>query len=500
MTPQAASRGDGADGPAAKDPLMATFVCVFEDKKFSNFFPLSLSQPVFELRIGFHSLRLRLEQEIDADKRGALCRDYLAPALRLRDPEIVVNDVPSGSAVFVNGRLLCYGDELRELLDRLPDGAIAVKGGYVVAARLSGKAAEEFAAYVRRRISDETIGQLCDELSGYVTRTAKAGSGKQRKRTILSQEAGEGTYEDDHAVGQDSLAEKLPKQLLDLIDQHGLKRLEVSDARLLSFPWQIIEENPRAIEDDFQKSPFRGQSEEAVVYPGARMVGEENILVGEGVVVKPGVVLDASSGPIVINDGATVMANAVVLGPAYIGRNSVVKAGAKILEGTSIGDVCKVGGEVGNTVFGNYSNKQHDGFVGHSYIGEWVNIGAGANNSDLKNNYSAVRMWCAGMVRETGRQFLGFIMGDHTKVGIGATFNSGTVVGFNCNIYGSEAPNRFVPSFSWGRGAEMSDYVLEKAMLTAQVVMERRDVKFTDAHQQVFQRIFDLSGRCARNV
>ncbi|UCH85357.1 MAG: hypothetical protein JSW50_06620, partial [Candidatus Latescibacterota bacterium] len=244
----------------------------------------------------------------------------------------------------------------------------------------------------------------------------------------------------------------------------------------------------------------RGQSEEAVVYPGVKMVGEDNVVIGEGVVVKPGVVLDASSGPIFINDGASIMANAMVLGPAYIGRSSLVKSGAKILEGTSIGDVCKIGGEVDETIFGDYSNKQHDGFLGHSYIGEWVNIGAGSNNSDLKNNYSAVRMWSAGTARETGRQFLGLIMGDHTKAGIGTLFNSGTVVGFNCNLYGSEMVQKFVPSFSWGHGSEMVEYQLEKAMLTAQVVMERRNIKFSDAHKSVFKKIHDFSARCVRNI
>lgn len=384
----------------------------------------------------------------------------------------------------------------RETLRRLDRREGGVRRGR----ETSGKAAVDFAAYTQRRIADDAIDRLSEELKGYVARGAKGAAERRKKSRILSQEAPEGTYEDDHALGQDGLAEKLPKALLEIIDLHGLKPVEASEARLLSFPWQIIEENPRAIEDDFQKSPFRGQSEEAVVYPGARMVGEENILVGEGAVVKPGVVLDASSGPIVINDGAAVMSNAVIVGPAYIGKNSMVKPGAKILEGTSIGDVCKVGGEVAKTIFGGYSNKQHDGFVGHSYIGEWVNIGAGSNNSDLKNNYSAVRMWCAGMVRETGRQFLGFVMGDHTKVGIGALINSGTAIGFNCNIYGGEAPPRFVPSFSWGRGDQISEYEIEKAMLTAQIVMERRDVRFTDAHRQVFQRIFELSRLAARNI
>ncbi|UCG51390.1 MAG: hypothetical protein JSW58_14570 [Candidatus Latescibacterota bacterium] len=479
---------------------MAAFVCIFEDKKFSNFFPLSLSQPVFELRIGFQNFRIRLQEETTAEKVGVLCRDYLAPLMKLRDSTLVVNEIPTGETVFLNGRVLCYGTELAELLEKLPDGGIAVKGGYVVAAKLAGEAAQDFAAYIRKRISEETIEQLCKELKGYVAAKGKTSGAKQRRRTLVSQEADEGTYEDDHALGQDSLAEKLPQQLLQMIDRHNLRRVDVSEARLLSFPWQLIDENPQVIEDDFQKSPFRGQSEETVVYPGVRMVGEDNVVVGEGVVLKPGVVLDASAGPIFINDGTSVMANALILGPSYVGKNSIIKSGAKILEGTSIGDVCKIGGEVDRSVFGSYSNKQHDGFLGHSYIGQWVNIGAGSNNSDLKNNYSAVRMWCAGMIRETGRQFLGLIMGDHTKAGIGTLFNSGAVIGFNCNLYGSELVEKFVPSFSWGHGKDMVDYELEKAMLTAQVVMERRDVKYGDAYKNIFKKIFDLSNRSARNI
>jgi UDP-N-acetylglucosamine diphosphorylase/glucosamine-1-phosphate N-acetyltransferase len=478
---------------------MVHFVCVFEDKKFSNFFPLSLTQPVFELRIGGRNLRTRLQTDSDAEKFGVLCRDYLAPVVALKEPGVMVNDLPGGDGLFLNGRLLCYGEELSELLEKIPNDGIAVKGGYVVAAKLTGEPAAEFAAYIRNRISENTMEKLCEELRGYVA--AKTTKPVERaKRNIVTQEATEGTYEDAHAIGQDSLAEKLPQRLLQLIDRHHLTRLDMPEARLLSFPWQIIEENPVAIDDDFQKSPFRGQSEESIVYPGVQMVGEENIVVGEAAVVRPGVVLDASSGPIVINDGTTVMSNATILGPVYVGERCIIKSGAKILEGTSIGDTCKIGGEVDQTIFAAFSNKQHDGFIGHSYIGEWVNIGAGSNNSDLKNNYSAVRMWCAGMVRQTGRQFLGLIIGDHSKTGIGSLFNSGTVIGFNCNIYGSDLVDKFVSSFSWGHGQDMTEYQLEKALLTAQVVMERRNVKFDDVYKRVFEKIFELSKKCGRNI
>jgi UDP-N-acetylglucosamine diphosphorylase/glucosamine-1-phosphate N-acetyltransferase len=477
-------------------------ICIFEDKKFSNFFPLSISQPVFELRIGFNNFRRRLQDELEADKVGVLCREYLAPVFALKEPGLMVNEVTGGETLFVNGRLICYGAELSELLDKIPNKGVAVKGGYVIAAKLQGEAVKDFAEYIKRRISDETIDQLCEELKGYLAVKPKPLGGKQKPRRSPMQddEAIEGPYEDDSLTGQDAVAEKLPQQLLQLIDRHHLSRIDIPEARLLSFPWQIIEENPAAIEDDFRKLPYRGQSEESIVYPGVQMVGEENIVLGEGSVIRPGAVLDASAGPIAVNDGSIIMPNASIIGPVYIGHNSIVKTGAKILEGTSVGDVCKIGGEVDQTIFASYTNKQHDGFIGHSYLGEWVNIGAGTNNSDLKNNYSPVRMWSAGMIRPTGRQFLGLIMGDHTKTGIGTLFNSGTVVGFNCNIYGSEMVDKFVPSFSWGQGRSLVAYELEKALLTAQVVMERRDVKFDDAYKAFFSRIFDLSERSGRNI
>lgn len=486
----------GSDGSSNKTK---PFVCIFEDKKFSNFFPLSLSQPVFELRIGGKNFRVRLQTETSFERFGLLCRDYLAPLMALKEPSVMVNELPGGDTLFLNGRLLCYGDELGELIDKIPDAGIAVKGGYVVAARLVDNAAGDFAAYIRGRISEKTFEQLSKELSGSVVADAKQ-DGKASRSEKTGDEPGEGTYEDDHVLGQDSLVEKLPQQLLRLIDKHHLTRVDVPEARLLSFPWQIIEENPVAIDDDFQKSPFRGQSEESIVYPGVQMVGDENIVVGEAAVIRPGVVLDASSGPIVINDGSTIMPNTTVLGPVYIGKGSIIKSGAKILEGTSIGDVCKVGGEIDQTILGSYSNKQHDGFIGHSYLGEWVNIGAGTNNSDLKNNYSAVRMWCAGAIRQTGRQFLGLIMGDHSKTGIGTLFNSGTVVGFNCNVFGGDLVDSFVPSFSWGRGGNIVAYEFEKALLTAQVVMERRNVKFDKVYRNIFQQIFELSELCKRNI
>lgn len=472
---------------------MPHFVCVFEDKKFSNFFPLSLSQPTFELRIGFQNLRLRLQEELSGSPRGVLCRDYLSRIMQLRDPELKVNDIPEGEVLFLNGRLLCFGDELKTLIQKLPVNAIGVKGGYVVAARMEGETSSDFAGYIRKRISEEAISRLCEELRRYLQEGPARSPSAPRKKLIVPEEPDEGTFEDDHELGQDNLLEKLPQELTNIIEKWRIEIVDMFDARLLSFPWQIIEENAKAMEDDFQKFPFRGQAEESIVYGGVQMVGEENIVIGEAAVIKPGVVLDASAGPIVIGDGTMVMPNVSLIGPVYVGKQSIVKTGAKILEGTSIGDVCKVGGEVDSCILASYTNKQHDGFLGHSYIGEWVNIGAGSNNSDLKNNYSPVRLWCAGVLRETGRQFLGLVIADHTKTGINTMFNTGTVVGVMSNVFGPGYPPKFIPSFTWGGSEGFVQHDPEKALETARRVMARRKVQMSPAYERLFRHIFQMT-------
>ena len=477
---------------------MSTNLCIFEDKKFSNFLPLSLSQPVFDLRVGYGTLRTRLVDALPRHRLSLICRDYLADVARIVASPASVNETPAGTTLFLNGRLLCFGDERARLLKQLDDDTIAVKGGYIVAARLNRAAAVEVAAYLRKRVSDDAVGQMCAALRVQATGTEEPP--RRRKTASRASNAAQGTYEDVHAIGQDDVEEKLPLELESVLDARSVRRVEWPEARLVSFPWQLIEFNGAAIADDFTRMPFRGQAEDCVVYPGVHVVEAENVVIGEKAVIRAGVVLDASGGPIVVGDRAVVMPNACVVGPVSIGPDSIVKAGAKILEGTSIGPVCKVGGEVEETILGAYSNKQHDGFIGNSYLGEWVNIGAASNNSDLKNNYSPVRMWCAGSMRETGRQFLGLLMGDHTKTGINTLFNTGTVVGFNCNIFSSEMPAKFVPSLSWGHGEHMTAYDLDKAMNTAAVVMERRHVKFTAAHQQLFRRIHEMSEHAGRNL
>ncbi|HXV12896.1 MAG TPA: putative sugar nucleotidyl transferase, partial [Candidatus Krumholzibacteria bacterium] len=451
-------------------PRVSGRICIFEDGKFANFFPLSLAQPVFDLRVGAGTLRERWLAGGTHGQVSLICRDYLADVVRLAAPGLPVNDAVAGDTLLVNGRWLCMAGERDAFLSRLPDDSVALQGGCLVAARVSRDAAADLARALRAQITDAAVDAVCSQLE------------KARAQSAA-----------------DADAEALSPDLMRVIDARRLRRVEMPEARVLSFPWQLVEHNSACIADDFARAA-RGHAKDAAIHPGVHLVEPKRIAIGSRAAIRAGTVIDASDGPVVIGEGVVVMANATIVGPAAIGAGSVVKAGARILAGTSVGKVCKVGGEVDESIFADYTNKQHDGFLGHTYLGSWVNIGAASNNSDLKNNYGSVRMWNAGRPRDTGRQFLGLVMGDHTKTGINAVFNTGTVVGFNCNLYSSEMPDAFVPSFSWGHGRDVVPYELEKAVQTATAAMHRRGIAFTAEHRRLFERVHDMVARAGRNA
>lgn len=261
------------------------------------------------------------------------------------------------------------------------------------------------------------------------------------------------------------------------------------DAAIIEYPWDLIFLNSELIERDARASGHLGKQKGAVS-DAAYLSHKEHIYIAPGATIQPGAVLVADKGPIYIDEGADIMANATIQGPAYIGRNSIIKMGAKIYGGTSIGEVCKVGGEVEGVIIHGYSNKQHEGFLGHAYVGMWCNLGADTNNSDLKNNYGMVDMIINGKKIDTGRQFMGLVMGDHSKSGINTMFNTGTVVGYSCNVFGAGYLPKYVPSFTWlDSAAGPVEYRLDKAIEVAKRVTERRKVTFTDADSQLFERI-----------
>ena len=250
--------------------------------------------------------------------------------------------------------------------------------------------------------------------------------------------------------------------------------------------------NEEALKDDFNLITY-GRTSEAL--PACvKTTTPENIFVEPG--AKLGhVILNASSGPIYIGAAAEVMDGAMVRGGLALCRGSVLKMGAKIYGATTIGPYCKVGGEVNNAVFFGFSNKGHDGFVGHSVIGEWCNLGADTNTSNLKNNYEQVRLWHYGSQNfaKTGLQFCGLIMGDHSKSGINSMFNTGTVIGVSANIYVSGFPRNFIPSYSWGGHSGFQVYLFSKAIAVARAVMLRRGKTLDKLDEDILKHIFELT-------
>ncbi len=230
------------------------------------------------------------------------------------------------------------------------------------------------------------------------------------------------------------------------------------------------------------------------------VIGNSNkIFLEEGASVEAAI-LNTNSGPIYIGKNATVMEGAIIRGGLALCEGATVKMGAKIYGATTVGPHSKVGGEISNVVITGYSNKGHDGYLGNSVIGEWCNLGADTNSSNLKNNYAEVRLWDyeKESFTGTGTQFCGLIMGDHSKCGINTMFNTGTVVGVFANIFGSGFPRNFVPSFAWGGAAGFSTYKTEKAYEVAEIVMARRKEDFKDIDKNILNKVFEDSAKFRR--
>ncbi|MEE2876302.1 MAG: putative sugar nucleotidyl transferase [Candidatus Neomarinimicrobiota bacterium] len=268
---------------------------------------------------------------------------------------------------------------------------------------------------------------------------------------------------------------------------------EKADVVVVDYLWDCVHENGDAIREDsrhFSLSEIKGQIDD-----GVHMINRGEISVGEGSRMRAGVILDAESGPVIIGENVAIEPGAYIEGPVFIGDGSLIKAGAKIFGETTIGPGCKVGGEVTESILQGWCNKQHDGFLGNAYIGEWVNLGAGTNNSDLKNNYTSVKVTVKGERIDTGSLFVGLFMGDHSKSAIGTLFNTGTVVGPACNVVTAGFPRRVIPPFSWVVNGKSKAYAINKFMETAIAAKERRGHLFSKAEEKLFRWIADQINR-----
>ena len=258
----------------------------------------------------------------------------------------------------------------------------------------------------------------------------------------------------------------------------------------INHTWDLFKINAQAIQLDFDLLTKGRKS--APLSSTNRLIGENQVFLEEGAKVEA-TVLNTTDGPIYIGKNAEIMENCMIRGGFALGDNAILKMGAKIYGPTTVGPYCKVGGEVKNSLILGYSNKSHDGYLGNSVIGEWCNLGANTNNSNMKNNYSNVKVWNykKKALVNSGEQFCGLTMGDHSKCGISTMFNTGTVVGVFANVFGAGFPDKFIPSFSWGAVNHSTTYRIEKALEVMEKVYERRNKVLDDVERNILKSIFE---------
>ena len=412
---------------------MPTQICIFEDNYYSRLLPLVYFRPVYNLKCGIFSLREKIQRWYRDVPVTLHCRYYLADSLRLQNPKITVNEFSPKEYLFLNGRVIADEKFIKTIPLKGVPNTVFTNGQHVVAARVSGEMVTRWNSSMPEVFSANNF--------------------------------------------------------------EGMTREEV-DVKMMNYPWELVNNNGTQLRADWTvlSKAINGKKVKAKVSAGVYLINKKDIFIGDGSVVKPGVVIDAEDGPVYIGKNVTVLPQSTIIGPVYIGDGSMIKAGAKIYENTTIGPMCKIGGEVEASIIHGYSNKQHDGFLGHSYLGEWVNLGAGTTNSDLKNNYGSVKVMINGELIDSGSQFVGVTIGDHTKTAINSVLNTGTVVGAACNVFGRGVPPRFVPSFSWGASGEtFTTYDLARAVEAARRVMSRRAITLSDTETSLFKQIFDLT-------
>ena len=274
------------------------------------------------------------------------------------------------------------------------------------------------------------------------------------------------------------------------LDETTIEKQKI-DGVLVEYIWDLIQANSDQIRSDFT---FATEGRVGSVIDDGTVIQDQNVFIDKTAKIFPQVIVDGSNGPVFIDRNAVIQPHVYIQGPVYIGPSVLIKAGAQIYSGSSIAEGCKIGGEVNNSIILPWSNKAHGGYLGSSYVGSWVNIGAGTNNSNLKNNYGAVKVTINGDVIDTGLQFMGLIMGDHSKCGINTTFNTGTSVGINCNLYGSAIHEKHIPSFTWGSFANgYTTYKLDKALAVNKTVMSRRKQNLSEYDEELLRNVFQLT-------
>ncbi|MCS6800693.1 MAG: putative sugar nucleotidyl transferase [Dehalococcoidia bacterium] len=404
---------------------------VFDDSQ--SIYPFTLTRPAIDLRLG--ALRLWEKIAVIAPGRiGLLVSDALAPVVAERGDTPPVNEpLAEGPTWFLNGRTLYAARFWRSVVENL----------------VELPAHDEYAVRDGDRVMVALLGE---------ERARRFGSLIRAGRSPL--EAIEGI-----PVGEE-------------------------EGTWVEQPWDLVQLNAAEIAADWER--LGGQKRAGVISSAASFYRPENIRIEAGAKVEAGAVLDAREGPVLVGEGAVIHPLAYVQGPAAIGPSAEVMPGARVRAGTSLGPGCRVGGEVEHSLFHSWTNKYHDGFIGHSAIGAWCNLGALTTTSDLKNTYGTVRVALPDGERDTGERKIGCFLGDHVRLGIGSLLTSGAVVGPAVNLFGGGLLPKAVPPFSWGGATGMEEYEVERFLQTAEIAMSRRGVRLGPAERALYRRIAAL--------
>ncbi len=412
------------------------YICVFEDNQYSKLVPLVHTRTAFELRCGLFTPLERINKNYPDATITIFCRNYLSDVLKERYPHHRINE--------------------RHISD---DVCLFLNGRAILSLPISPEGPEEIG------IQDNTL----------VYARLKGENAKEMfPETFLTNDP----------------IERLLKSTVSVVNTR---------IPIITYFWDLIKQNRTQIEKDFVLF-VRDGNIFGKLYEGVYLINEEQIFVGRDSRVKPGCVLDAGEGPIYIGQHVTIAPNATIEGPVSIGNHSVVQSNSRIRGGANIGESCKVGGEVINTIFHSHTNKQHDGFLGDSYVGSWVNMGADTVNSNLLNTYGDVKVEIEGNIINTKHTFLGMAMGEHTKTAINTTIMTGSVFGFACNIITPSYPPKYLPSFTWYSSHDMMVYGLEKALHVAKITMKMRNIEMTTAEEQLFRTVFQLTEKERNSV
>ncbi|MFC1670560.1 putative sugar nucleotidyl transferase [Spirochaetota bacterium] len=413
-------------------------IVIFEDNSHDNFYPISLTKPLWELRSGMFSMRERFELFIEKNmnRKGRVfyfTREYLVPFYKEKYPHLKINDFSvfsdSDEILFINGTLYP-----QDFLLEIEKNNLYIIEDTPIAGRIDPS--------------------LLDKNSGSISE-------------ILMDSTGKGVNKNDYKKVEDSIGS-------------------------VNFIWDLVALNNKWITSDFsllnKKDVPPSNNSVTLIGDNSRLYIEDNVK------IDPFVVVDVSNGPVYIKSGSEIHSFTRIEGPCYIGSGTVV-LGGKLRGGCSIGDCCRVGGEVEESIFHGYSNKYHDGFIGHSYIGEWVNLGAMTTNSDLKNNYKDIKIYIPDGKVDTAMNKVGTFIGDFTKTSIGTLLNTGSSLGVGTMMVhdGGFAPAH-VPSFAWFARSEVKDLSwFEDFLVTCGVVTSRRDIKFTEAYSSLLREIYNMT-------